>query len=96
MERFRDFASETSLEGEKMKIADVLGKEITVLAYQTGESRYKRGDSSSYLKLQFELDGRKRVLFTGSVVLLRQCETYREHMPFTATVEKVGKYYTFK
>lgn len=96
MQKFSDFAKEKALDGGKARIDDILGKEIIVLAYHVGASRYKQGGNSSYLKLQFELDGKRRVLFTGSGVLIRQCEQYGEQMPFAASIVKSGKYYSFQ
>lgn len=45
--------------------------------------------------LQIEFDGEKRIVFTGSSVLMRQAEKHREQMPFLATIAKNDKYYTF-
>lgn len=95
VEKFCDFADEKPLEGEKVKIDNILGKEITVLAYQIAESKFRRDSTSEYLKLQFELDGKKHIIFTGSGVLARQCEKYKEHLPFTAVIVKPDRYYTF-
>lgn len=44
--------------------------------------------------LQFELDGDRRVLFTGSDVLIEQVETYGDQIPFAATIKKIDRYYT--
>lgn len=71
----------------------MLDKEIVVCAYRITDSKYGEG---SCLKLQFELDGEKHVLFTGSNVLIRQCEQYADRMPFLARIVKPGKYYTFQ
>lgn len=95
MERFSDFANEQALDGEKMRIDDIVGKEISVLAYEIHESRYKKNSSAKCLKLQFEVDGKRHVTFTGSQVLMRQCEHYKEHLPFIATIVKPDKYYSF-
>lgn len=96
MMRFSDFAEDAALEGSKMRINDILEKEILITAYQVGESRFGHDGNCNYLKLQFELDGDKHILFTGSGVLLRQCEKYADRMPFLAKITKPGKYYTFQ
>ena len=75
-----------------MKIADVLGKEITVINHRVTSSKY--GDKKC-LTVQFELDGKRYVIFTGSTVLINQCEKYKDEMPFMATIQKIDKYYSF-
>lgn len=47
------------------------------------------------LTIQFKLDGVDYIVFTGSRVLMNQCEKYKDEMPFGAKIEKVNKYYTF-
>lgn len=94
MKRFSDFAKEPSaMTGDKIKIDDVLGREITVIGYKLGDSKQKLG--TKVLTLQFMLDGAERILFTGSTVLIEQVERYKSEMPFLAKIEKVNKFYTF-
>ena len=93
MERFSDFSKEDVLDGEKVQIDKVLGKDIVVLGYRISESKYGNGKC---LELQFETDGKKHILFTGSAVLMRQCEQYHDKMPFIAQIAKPSKYYTFQ
>lgn len=92
MHKFSDFAKETSLEGDKIGISSILNKEITVTKYRVMKSKHTDGDC---LELQIELDGRKRVLFTGSSVLLSQAKEYESEMPFLTTIKKIDKYYSF-
>lgn len=92
--RFSDFASDESLmDGSKVKIVDVLNKEIEVIAFKICDSKHKIGEKC--LKLQFLLDGEKYIIFTGSGVLIEQCNKYRSQMPFIAIIKNVNKYYTF-
>ena len=92
--RFSDFAApNTVMDGDKIKIDDVLGKEIEVIAYKITDSKFKKDEKC--LKLQFILEGEKRVLFTGSNVLIEQCVAYEDKMPFLAVIIKVDKYFTF-
>lgn len=91
--RFSDFAKEhIPLDGEKLKIEDVLNREITVLAFRIKPSKYK---TENCLTIQFLLSGVKYVTFTGSNVLTDQARTYQKEMPFLATIKKIDKYYTF-
>ena len=46
-------------------MADVLGKPIVVLAYQIMNSKFD-DNNGKCMKLQIEMDGEKRILFTGS------------------------------
>lgn len=79
------------MDGEKKKIDDILNKNIVVLKYRISESKY----TEKCLTLQFELDGARCVLFTGSGVLMNQCERYEKMLPFEAKIRKIDKYYTF-
>ena len=89
---FSDFSEEhAELEGDKKKIEEILNKEILVIGYRVGRSRYRDKD---YLTLQFENGGNKYVVFTGSEVLTKQARKYEEMMPFYTTIKKVNNYYT--
>jgi len=94
--RFSDFAEEQSrLEGGKVKLKDILNKEITVTGYKIKKSNYTKTSGDQYLTLQFEINGDKRIFFTGSGVLIEQIEKYADKIPFVATVKQIDKYYTF-
>lgn len=92
--RFSDFASDSAvMDGEKMKIANVVDKEIEVISFKVSDSQYKKNERC--LTLQFKLCGEKHVIFTGSNVLIEQCEKYKDEMPFMTVIKQVEKYYTF-
>lgn len=94
MKRFSDFAEEQTLDGDKVKLDDVLNKEIVVTGYVITKSKYK-SSGDMCLKLQFEVDGARYILFTGSNVLINQIERYHDEIPFITTIKKVDKFYTF-
>lgn len=94
LKRFSDFAEEQTLNGDKVKLDDILGKEIIVTGFNVNKSKY-HNNSGNCLKLQFEHDGTKHVLFTGSNVLINQIERYQSEIPFISTIIKVDKFYTF-
>lgn len=94
MNKFSDFAEDAALDGEKMKIAEILNKEIAILNYSINRSKYAKGDNQSCLKLQFELNNEKHITFSGSNVLINQLERYRDKLPFIATIVKIGNYYS--
>lgn len=90
--KFSDFSEEdVGLEGDKKKIEDILNKEILLLSFRIGRSRYREKD---YLTLQFENDGNKYIAFSGSEVLIKQAQKYKDKMPFHTTIKKVNNYYT--
>lgn len=91
--KFSDFADEHPLSGKKIPINDVLNREILVKAFRCGPSS-KRADTEC-LTLCIEFEGTERVIFTGSTVLMRQAEKYKDHMPFEATIKKIDNFYTF-
>lgn len=96
MKRFSDFAKENiSMVGDKIKIDEVLNKEILVTDCRITDSIYKKDGNEKVLTLQFELNGKKHILFTGSSVLMGQAEKYRDEMPFLTIINKVNKFYTF-
>lgn len=94
MERFSEFAEESGpLDGNKIRIDDILNKELIITGYKIKESKYPKSGPKC-LTLQVVLDDKKYVLFTGSVVLLEQMEKYQDHLPFIATIQKIDRYYT--
>lgn len=97
MKRFTDFADEPKpLEGDKVRIDDVLNQEIIITGFDIKNSRYQKNNSGKYLTLQFKRDedAEANVLFTGSDVLISQLEKYSEEIPFLATLKKINRYYT--
>lgn len=96
MHRFSDFASEESrLDGDKVKIDDILTQEITIKAFTLSDSRFSKNKSGKYLTVQFcGADGIDKVFFGGSDVLSDQLEKYKSELPFVATIKKINKYYT--
>jgi hypothetical protein len=92
MKRFSDFSKEEILDGDKIKLDDILNQEINIIGYSIKSSKLKDG---KYLTLQIEFKGKKHVIFTGSEVLINQTEKYKNEMPFLATIRKINKYYSF-
>lgn len=92
--RFSDFSREVpNLEGTKMRMVDVFGKEIYLKAYRTMDSKVVPGKTC--VQIQFELDGCDCVVFTTSNVLRRQLEDYEDRLPFLTTIKNMGRYHTF-
>lgn len=93
--RFSDFAEErVPLDGEKIRMEQILNVEIVVIGFAVNRSKYEKNKSGKCLTLQLELDGGRKILFTGSDVLIEQMEKYGEQIPFTATIKKIDRFYT--
>lgn len=93
--RFAEFARERlPLDGDKVKLDAIVNREITVIGYAIKRSRYDKNNSGKFLTLQLELDGERRILFTGSDVLIEQLEQYGDQVPFLATIKKIDRFYT--
>jgi len=94
--KFSDFADEPELlEGDKVKIQDILNKEILITGHKIRESKFEKSNNSKCLTLQFDTNDEKHILFTGSSVLIDQIEKYKGEIPFLTTIKKIDKYYTF-
>lgn len=94
--KFSDFAKEPILlDGSKIKIEEVLNKEILITGSKIQESKFNKSNNPKCLTIQIMIDNTKYVIFTGSNVLIDQIERYKNEIPFLATIKKVDKYYTF-
>jgi hypothetical protein len=93
VKRFSDFAKseDSKLEGDKLKIADILDKQILLKAFSISKSKHYSGE---YATLQFESDNRKHVVFISSKVIIEQLKKYEDQLPYLTTVVKIGKYYS--
>lgn len=92
MHKFSEFASTVHFVGDKISINKILNKEISVLHYRIEPSKHGTDD---YAQMQIELDGEKMVYFTTSMVIKEQLEMYKDKLPFTTTIIKPRKYFTF-
>jgi hypothetical protein len=94
VKHFSDFAkANKKFEGEKIRIDDLVNKEIKICDFKIEKSKVKK--DTEYLTLNFELDGMPHICFTGSKVLREQIETYKSEIPFLTTILKIHRYYTF-
>lgn len=95
MKKFADFNTDQApLDGDKIKLEDVLNLEVVVIGFNLRQSKYGKNASGKCLALQIEMNGVRRVLFTGSDVLIGQMERYGSHIPFAAVIRKIDRYYT--
>jgi len=79
--------------GEKIKIGEVLDRDIQVISYKVSKSKYKKDEP--LLTLNIIIEGTPRIIFTGSKILRQQCEEYDNHMPFETKIRNFNKCYTF-
>lgn len=93
MKRFSEFCDETKpLEGDKVRLDDVVNIEMVVTGYKITKSKY---NDNRCLHLAVSINGTKHVIFTGSTVLAEQVEKYGEHIPFLTRIIKNKRYYAF-
>jgi hypothetical protein len=86
-----DIKPETkSLIGKSISVNEVFDREIIVHHYKVTESKYKGKNSEHCLNIQIELDGKLRVIFTGSKNLLQTLNKVPEDVgfPFKAKIVK--------
>lgn len=94
---FSDFVDPTDakrLDGDKIKITDVLDHRILITGFRISKSKYEKSNSEDCLTLQFILNGHARVIFSGSSVLMEQLNKYEGNIPFYTTIKKIDRYYT--
>jgi hypothetical protein len=91
MNNFKDFGikpKSKSFEGEKIRLDKILNKEIIIEDFKIEKSKFEKGNNQC-LYLQIDVNGVKRVLFTGSVVLQEMItQVSKENFPFTTTIVK--------
>ena len=91
--RFCDFAEEEPFDGEKIRLDDLLNKEILVLNFKVKDSHKKQG--TQYATIHFKIGDEPHITFTGSGVILEQLNKYKDKIPFYTTIKKINRYYTF-
>jgi hypothetical protein len=83
---------ENGLIGDKIDISKVLNTKIEVHKYRIVDSKFK----GKCLHLQILYKDAKRVIFSGSIILMDLLErTPKEEFPFTATIVKENDRFEF-
>jgi hypothetical protein len=104
--KFSNFASRKTLDGDKIKIEEIINKPIVVTGYKIDNSKFYRKQNEKVIKLQFYMadDTKKKkfVLFSGSSVLQEQIAETEEQLKgmglplmFETTIAKISNYYAF-
>lgn len=83
--RLADFAgTSTVYEGDVIPMADLEGKELTVLAFNFADSSYREGEK--FLSMQAELDGEMIVVNTNAKVIMKGfLNVPKEELPLPVT-----------
>jgi len=97
MYQFSDFKIKPKLKsftGDKIPIKRIFNTQIKVLDYKIEPSKKK--ENSNLLTIQIEKQEEKRVIFTGSTVLMQQIEKVpKEKFPFETTIINDNEYFEF-
>ena len=105
--KFDALVEKRNLTGDKVRIDDLLDRNIIICGYQISTSKYKDKGCGYCTKVQFyfadDETKTKRVFFTGSGVLKDDLEAVEKvlkekELPliFSAILKKEGKYYTLE
>lgn len=85
MKRFADLPLEKrDVWVEKVKISEVIGKEIVITGFTIVPSKY--GNNEQATRIDFELNGEKHICFTSSALLRKQLESTRDEMPYMTVI----------
>lgn len=99
MKNFSDLGVKNSFKnfiGDKIKVSEILNLDIIVYDFKIRESKFQYENARECLWLQIELNGKKRVLFTGSRVLTETIKLIEEgSFPFQTVITREGKSYKF-
>lgn len=78
-------------------MSKVLNKKIIVHDFKLDASKYPKNKSGECLTIQIEIDNEKRVLFTGSDVLIEQIKSIKkDDFPFETAIIQNGECYEFQ
>ena len=90
---FSEFAHDKlPMPGDKKRLDEILNREILVVDFRITNSK-KRPDGKC-LQIQFVMQDKVYVVFTGSGVLIDQMQSSRDKLPFRGTVVKIDRYYS--
>ena len=103
--KFNTLVEHKVLDGDKVKIDDLLNKELIVTGFSVSTSKYKDKSSGICIKVQFYYKNdekqERKVFFSGSTVIKDQLEEAKVKLDesglplmFESMVKKVGNYYS--
>jgi retron-type reverse transcriptase len=100
MIKFSDFnidIPETLFEGKKISIEDIFNVPLIIKDYKIEDSKFTgKNKSNNRLVLSVEIEGSRRVVFTGSDTLMNQIKKVpKEGFPFETVIKKKEKRFEF-
>ena len=104
---FSGLTTKAVLTGDKVRIDDLLNKQIVVCNYHVSTSKFKDKSNEFCIKVQFyneeDKTKLKKIFFSGSAVLKDQLDDVKSVLEkndqpflFKATVKKCGNCYSFE
>lgn len=97
MNNFKDFDIKPKINafvGDKIPVKKILNLPINVLDFKIEPSKQKQG--TEFLTIQIEKSEEKRIVFTGSSVLIDQIKRVgKDKFPFMTTIKGENDYYEF-
>ena len=97
MYNFKDFNIQPKVNnfvGDKIQVQKLFNLQIKVLGFKVEPSKQNKG--TELLTLQIEKAGEKRIVFTGSKVMIDQIQRVPENrFPFTTTIKGDNDYFEF-
>jgi len=99
MKRFGELgitAPKKGFVGNKIKMGKILNKEVKILSYAIEPSNFKDKAEGERLALQLEVDGEKRIAWSGSSYLKEMIQKVPEsNFPFLTTIKEVDEHHEF-
>lgn len=97
MNNFKDFNIKPEIQsfvGEKIQIKRLLNTQIKIIDFKIEPSKKKEG--TELLTLQIERNNEKRIVFTGSTILIQMIKKVpKDKLPFITTIKGENDYYEF-
>ena len=98
MKKFSDLnitQGNQNFSGEKIKLYNLLNREIIITDYRIVQSKYKDANAER-LDIELEIDNNKRLTWTGSTRLIETIKQIaKEDLPILTTIVKDGESYRF-
>lgn len=99
MKRFNELGiapPEKGFVGDKIKMSKIMNKEVTVMAYKIEPSKYLEKGTGERLCLQLQVDGEKRITFSGSGFLMDMIKKVPPaDFPFITTIKEINEHHEF-
>lgn len=95
--KYCEFENDEFLKGDKVKIEEILNKEVLITGIKKEPSKVKKGETYNKIQVITEyIDDvpQYKIFFTTSQVLERQIMKYKSKLPFCAVIIKQNNYYT--